>query len=321
MGIKKLNKYLSEKNIIKFYSTLSDIKEEYYRNKEFAYICIDTNLYLYKYLYSWGKFKYSFLNQIMTFITNGFVPIYVFDGKAPKEKSTTLLFRRNKKKKIMDKIQLLQSVEQTDEVKATIENLHRKNISICNNDIMSLKYMLDILGLPYCHANGESDVLCAELCKAGVTDLCLTEDMDILAFGCPCMIKFGKNSVQMYHLDTILSTLQINQNQFIAFCTLLGCDYCKSIRIDNVESILDVLKRASTVDDVFTHYSIVKSLPYKTAMEIFTSSHLNEQVSELPVFDIAKINHTVIDNYMVENNFLCWQTKHINELAYNILHK
>lgn len=313
MGIKKLNTFLLKEQLVSVHSNLTQFKNSYSVTP--IRICIDTNLYLYKYLYSWGKFKYSFLNQIMVFLTNGIIPVYVFDGSAPKEKSTTLMLRRTKKDKLSEKIQYYESLDSTDEIKSTLENLQRRNISITKNDILSFKYMLDILHVPYYQANGESDVLCAELCKKGIVDMCLSEDLDILTFGCPRLIKIIKEKVYFYSLETILEKLDMSFEKFIIFCTLLGCDYCKPVRNNNITHLLNTTKQSSSLDDIMVCYNVIDTAPYLSAFNIFLNAHQLENVTERPTFDFDKLKFREINNFMIENNFNNWQIKRINSLV------
>lgn len=321
MGIKKLNTFLLNNKSVSIHSSLSEFKQYYTAqptntssDNKLLHICIDTNLYMYKYLYSWGNFKYSFLNQIMMFLSHGIVPVYVFDGKSPKEKSLTLLMRRSKKSKLLDKIHYYKSLEPTQETRNILNNLYRKNISISPNDNKSFKYMLDILCIPYYQANGESDVMCAELCKRGVVDMCLSEDMDILTFGCPRLVKIIKGKVYFYSLPTILDNLSIEYNQFVEFCALLGCDYCKPIRTKNVHELLSTLK-SSSLDHTLCQYNILDTSSYTTAINMFSNAHLDETITSMPVFYFSKLNPNDIIDFMVENNFYNWQITRINSLV------
>jgi flap endonuclease-1 len=62
----------------------------------------------------------------------------------------------------------------------------------------------------------------------GYVDGVYTDDMDILTFGSPKIIKnliSLKNKPQEINLNTILDKLNLSYNEFIDFCILLGCDY------------------------------------------------------------------------------------------------
>ena len=99
MGIKKLNKFwqkINNKSIEKIH--LSKLRDKT--------IAIDFNLYLYRFLLT-NKETYlkSFFFQILKFLKYGIKPIYVFDGKKPKQKIITIEKRRQKKRNLEEKVE------------------------------------------------------------------------------------------------------------------------------------------------------------------------------------------------------------------------
>ena len=88
--------------------------------------------------------------------------------------------------------------------------------------------LLDFMGIPYVQAPEEADSQCAYLNKKGLVDAVLTEDMDILTFGAPKIVRnlssFHKNPIEI-ELNNILKSLNLNQDEFIELCILLGRDY------------------------------------------------------------------------------------------------
>lgn len=72
---------------------------------------------------------------------------------------------------------------------------------------------------------------CAALVKAGVVYAVATEDMDVLTFGTPRMLRHltsppaRKEPIQEIHLQTVLEEMKLTMEQFIEMCILCGCDY------------------------------------------------------------------------------------------------
>merc|ERR1712146_823462 len=128
------------------------------------------------------------------------------------EKADIINSRNQKKEKINEKIINLKSqlndIELNDNEKNKIlkqlKKLNKSNINITSEHINNLMLMFDIFHIPYIRANGEADNMLATLYKKKVIDACLTEDMDILVFGCKKMIKFKSNKIIEYDLDYIL---------------------------------------------------------------------------------------------------------------------
>ena len=98
-----MNKFLDENNLIKQHNTINDFirnnkKVEFQcfntRNKCYR-IAVDTMLYAHKFKYSYNDIIYGFVNQIINFLSNRILPIYIIDGIAPEEKSEVLKSRND----------------------------------------------------------------------------------------------------------------------------------------------------------------------------------------------------------------------------------
>lgn len=93
MGIKNL-KYLINK-----YAQES-VSEKYLNSYENKVIAIDLSIYLYRFIYKNGEPLELLTKQIMRLLKNKVIPLYVFDGKPPKEKNDVLDERSEKKKEL-----------------------------------------------------------------------------------------------------------------------------------------------------------------------------------------------------------------------------
>ena len=94
MGIKQLNSFLKQncKNSIK------TIKFQEVSNKKIA---IDISIYLYKFLEE-GSIVDNLFMMIGLFRRYNIVPVFIFDGKPPKEKYETLEKRRSERNNAKD---------------------------------------------------------------------------------------------------------------------------------------------------------------------------------------------------------------------------
>jgi 5'-3' exonuclease len=157
----------------------------------------------------------------MRLLKNHITPVFIFDGKPPKEKDETLQNRREKrdfmsiKKKIIEncinldrnsyeefKCRILDYIESTnssyliedseiqglfeknnDDLQKESDKLMKKIIYVTPYHIESSKKLFDLFGVKYIHAPCEAESLLAILCKNGVVDGCVSEDTDILANG------------------------------------------------------------------------------------------------------------------------------------------
>lgn len=228
-------------------------------------IGIDANLYAVRYKRIFRKIEYGIMKQIMTSLSYGIVPIYVFDGGVPEQKAETITHRKNQnyKNRLRLKELIMSNNEYTtneigefniDEIIENINSFHKenrtnksnyllydsneiKNISdemiklvkknriVRRNDIESVKAFLDLIKIPYVTSNGEADDMMSFLYNKKIIHACLSEDMDMLPKGCGNLIKITRNGIIQYCLRNILEELQLTQNQFIDLCILLGSDY------------------------------------------------------------------------------------------------
>ena len=241
MGIKKLFTFLDNNNLYKKYSYLNDLILDLNIDKNKLLVGVDGNLFCHKYTHSYDNMLIGFFNQILKFLSNKIIPLYIFDGGTLQEKENTNLFRYYKK--IAYKHKLEQVEEQIDVIENTkntcnydelynkdelllMKKKFEKNSTIINNgNILTLLELFDLLNIPYLFSYGEGEYLAVMLNKYNIIDFFLTDDTDPLPAGIYKTIKFYNNSV--YYLETrqIYQQLNLTSKEFCDFCILLGSDY------------------------------------------------------------------------------------------------
>lgn len=243
MGIKKMNVFLDDNGALSYYNNLNNyinsFKSNNYksfntRDKRFI-IGVDFLLYAYKYKYSCGSIYLGFLNQILYFLQNKVVPLYVIDGIAPEEKKTTIS-RNTRKNKLEEKLfeleEELLKCNNLDEImiiRKKISKIKKNNIKISPLEIKKFIEMITIFKIPYVRAFGEADCLMSQLVQKNIVKSCLTEDMDLLVYGCKDIFKYSSKKIVKFNLNEILNTLNIDYEKFVELSILFGCDYLKPI--------------------------------------------------------------------------------------------
>ncbi len=95
------------------------------------------------------------------------------------------------------------------------------------------RYHIQFVVAPY-----EADAQMAKLAHTGDVDLIITEDSDLLVYGCPRVLfkvdfKAGKGEeIQLMRdlaMNDPLSFRHWNHDMFVYMCILAGCDYCEGI--------------------------------------------------------------------------------------------
>ena len=234
MGIKKLNVFLDDNGALSYYNNLNNyvnsFKDNNYksfntREKKFI-IGVDFLLYAHKYKYSCGSIYLGFLNQILYFLQNKVIPLYVIDGIAPDEKKTTIS-RNTRKNKLDDKLSELEeelsranNLDEIIKIREKINKIKKNNIKITPIEIKNFIELISILKIPYVRAFGEADSLMSQLVKRNIVKTCLSEDMDLLVYGCKDVFKYSSKKIIKYNLNDILKTLNINYEMFVELSIL-----------------------------------------------------------------------------------------------------
>ena len=248
MGIKNLLKFL--------YAYPNIIKEKNRDELNGKKIAIDISILLYQSVISIRNSGHDIttkngkvishivglLNKTIILIDNNIIPVFVFDGRPPRIKKNVLNIRRELKTKAL--IQYDQAENKVDQIK-----YFKRCVSITKDHMNDCRELLTLMGVPFIDASQEADSELAYLCKNNLVYAVLTEDMDILTFGSPKIIKnilsFNKPLIEI-NLSDILDTLKINYEDFVELCVFFGCDYCtnpiKNINMSN-QQIYDLYKK------------------------------------------------------------------------------
>jgi flap endonuclease-1 len=216
MGVKHLNQYL-RKNCVRGirYTTVAALRGKH--------VVVDAYNYMYKFKLS-NTLEEQFQKFINVFLSKGVQLTFVFDGKPPQHKMVELERRRIRKK-------AARAALITETNQSRIEKLKRKCVCITHEDIHAVKTTLIDRAIPFITAVGESDELCARMVHDGQADACLSDDMDMLVYGCPWVLRnlnIYTEAVTSYSLDIILEFLKVSRDDFRKICVVAGTDYYKS---------------------------------------------------------------------------------------------
>jgi flap endonuclease-1 len=239
MGIKYLNRFLQNncKNSIKKI-TLMQLS-----NKK---IVIDTSIYMYKFLTDGALLENMYLLIILLRKYN-IAPLFVFDGKPPKEKNQLLQQRKENKRIAENKYKELEEnitiCSEKDKQKLTIEmnNLKKDFVRLNHKDIQDVKELIQSMGVSYIEAPGEADILCAKIVNKNLAYACLSEDMDMFVYGCKRVLRYLSlinSTIIFYDLKEILTEINIPFNDFKNICIISGTDY----NIENNTNLNTTLK-------------------------------------------------------------------------------
>jgi|UniRef100_A0A6C0CYN0 flap endonuclease-1 len=236
MGIKYLNRFLQE-------NCKESIRKVNLYELSGKKVVIDTSIYMYRYLGEEALLENIYL-MINILRLNNIIPLFVFDGKPPKEKEDLLRERKQNKKKAEEKYNELKNQlidGQNAKIEEQMNQLKKEFIRLHHTDIKDVKLLIQSLGASYIEAPGEADKLCAKLVNKNLVYACLSEDMDMFVYGCKRVLRYlsllNKTAI-MYEMKDILIELDMNFNDFKNICIISGTDY----NIHNNNDLTNTLK-------------------------------------------------------------------------------
>lgn len=181
-------------------------------------------------------------------LENGIKPIYVFDGKAPELKVGELEKRKERRKDAEEKLLVAETEEERNKMKKRLVRVTKQHNDDC-------KRLLELLGCPVVTSPSEAEAQCAQLCKEGLVYAIATEDMDGLTFATPKLIRNlssgrADDKAREYTFSKVLEGLELDYDQFVDLCILMGCDYCDSINGIGGKKGLDLIKKLGSIENI-----------------------------------------------------------------------
>jgi flap endonuclease-1 len=316
MGIKKLLKFLNNYDNIVNCKNISDYKG--------TKIAIDISLLIYQIIIGVRNTGTDIINnkgnrvthilglfnKIIFLLKNSIIPVFIFDGKPSKLKNQTLYQRRKTKQTYITKL------NETTNEKEKIKYL-KKTVSIGKKELDECRELLELMGIPYINAPEEADSQCAYLAKNGFVDAVYSDDMDILTFGSPIIIKnliSLKNKPIELNLNNILEKLNLSYDEFIDFCILLGCDYSNGISNINYNIIYEYYMRNKNIEDTLkslkaNNFNVPVQLDYQEIKKYYKEG----PYIEITNLEMKPINNELLINILV-NKYGLLKFKIINKL-------
>lgn len=281
----------------------------------------NSNNYLISILKLFNKMKY-----------NNISPIFVFDGKPPLAKKHVIDKRKMRKEKYIDMINDYKiNLEEIEKIKSeltktdykkrkiTIENelqkIKKRTFSIKTEHIINIKELFNLLQIPYIHLNYEADLICALLVKNNIVDACMSDDYDLLAFGCNVILRdydSRKDTVLLVKLDDICDKLEITKEQLTYLIIFNGCDYSNKLNNINLSYIYSLFKLNKTMDEVMNSIDI-SGCNVEEAYSLFTQ---NIPI-KLEDINFYKLNNKKYRNIDMKQKELYFSSKYNENTIFN----
>jgi flap endonuclease-1 len=236
MGIPKLNKLLLERCP----TAIEKIHLETLLNKKIA---VDISIYLYKFISDGDYMEHLYL-FLSIFKYYCIVPIFIFDGKPPPEKSA-LLKRRycekqdayNEYKSLEQQLTEISDPKKMEELEIAMKTLKKKMVRIRSDHINKAVELIKAFGFQHHFAPNEADQLCVYLTTTGVTYATLSDDMDMIVSGCPIVLRnlsLMNHEAFLYNTQQIVNDMGLSLDEFRDIVVLSGTDYEISTNNTNI---------------------------------------------------------------------------------------
>ncbi|KAJ1311179.1 hypothetical protein OPQ81_009680 [Rhizoctonia solani] len=184
---------------------------------------------------------------------HGITPYIVFDGGPLPAKRGTEKDREEKRAKSLAQAQLLEAQGKTNEA----YEYYKKCVDITPQMAYQLIKALRAEGIPYVVAPYEADAQMAYLEREGIVDGIITEDSDLVIFGCRNLLfKLGPDgscvNVRRDDLGAVksLSLLGWGDQELRWMAMLSGCDYIDSLPGLGLKTAHKLLRKWKTVEKV-----------------------------------------------------------------------
>ena len=305
MGIKSLN------NIIVNYTKNGEKKVHLSKFKGMRF-AVDTNVYLYKYLYGKSNHIDGIFFMINKFKKFNITPIFIFDGKPPDEKNAKIKSRKYIRSKLEEKLLSLKSdleiigPDKKEALLEEIKNVEKKIVYVNRDVVEKTKELFDLMGISYINADCEAEHYCSKLCKLSLVDGVVSEDTDTIACGSKLVLRQFSNKEDMvvsYNLNNILYDLNINYNSFIDLCILLGNDYNNRPRGLNPDKILNLIREHKNIENILKAgilYSL--NFDYNKIREIIKLKDIKPNIIKLSQQINKKVNLDLLKEFLRNNS-------------------
>ncbi|XP_053461911.1 exonuclease 1 [Nycticebus coucang] len=208
-------------------------------------------------------FCMKFLNMLLS---HGIKPILVFDGcTLPSKKEVEKSRRERRQASLLKGKQLLREGKVSEARECFTRSINITH-AMAHKVIKAARSQgVDCLVAPY-----EADAQLAYLNKAGIVQAIITEDSDLLAFGCKKVIlkmdQFGNGlEIDQARLGMCKQLGDVfTEEKFRYMCILSGCDYLPSLRGIGLAKACKVLRLANNPDIV----KVIKKIGHYLKMNI-----------------------------------------------------
>ena len=128
-----------------------------------------------------------------------------------------------------------------------------------------IKALLRLLGIKIIETDSNIHEECYRISKELDSIAVVSEDLTFLAFGVPALIRYidpKKGLLKYIHLESILKSFKIQQEQFSDLCILCGWDYTASFDILETAKIFEFIQKYNNIECILRSIEIEAKSKY-----------------------------------------------------------
>jgi len=145
------------------------------------------------------------------------------------------------------------------------------------------------MGVPYVEAESEAEAQCAQMAQAGLVHAVATEDMDALTFRATSLLRrltmpeARKLPVQEINYGKMMQMLDLNHDEFVDLCILMGCDYVPSIKGIGPKKAIELIRKHKNIEAILKAIDTKKYVPpenwlYREARNLFKYPEVHQNI-------------------------------------------
>jgi 5'-3' exonuclease len=339
MGIKHLNQFIRSECLNT--GTANAVKNIHLSELSGKTVVVDASIFMYRFIAD-GALLENMYSMMSFFQMHGIVALFIFDGKPPEENRKTI--NKRKRLKCIAEMQYNRFVRNLNDKQDGVgvgngtlnkEQVHalkvlrRRFIRVSDADFEHVKTLMRALGVQYIVADGEADVLCAQMVIKRKAYACVSDDTDLFVYGCTRVLRhinLFDQTATLYDMPRILKVLGINMTEFRQICVISGTDYHSGpMHGVNLKVALDLFKQykkcasdAEKMDDVFApdfytwmhhhcaNYNNRIRFDYDNTMVVYNMFDTMTMPTDLPTIapHNAVKNRDLLREVMARENFI-----------------
>ena len=216
----------------------------------------------------------------ISLLENGILPVYVYDGIAPKLKAQEVARRREIRETAHKEWKLAKEEGRIEDARKAGQASSR----LTKPMIEESKDVLRALGIPVIQAPSEGEALAAQMARQGLVWASASQDNDSLLYNCPRMIRnlsiTGRRRIsrtksyktvhpEVIDLDLNLRLLGISREQLIDIAIMIGTDYNDKIPGVGPKTALKLIKKHGTLEEIIAEKKYDVDMPINEVRKIF----------------------------------------------------